>query len=73
METIRWLETDFGFDRWEALLVLSKVSSARIAEVIDPNYTVVLKFPTQYLPRMTQEQPNLLCLRLIWKAPPSER
>jgi acetamidase/formamidase len=48
---VRWLETEYGFDRWEALEVLSQVGSARVANVVDPNFTVVAKFPKKYLPR----------------------
>jgi len=51
VELIRWLETDYGFDRWEALQVLSQVGSAQVANVVDPNYTVVARFPKKYLPR----------------------
>jgi len=51
VELIRWLETDYGFERWEALQVLSQVGSARVANVVDPNFTVVAKFPKKYLPK----------------------
>lgn len=51
VEMIKWLEKDFGFDRWEALEVLSQVAVSRIANVVDPNYTVMAKFPKKYLPR----------------------
>jgi acetamidase/formamidase len=51
VEMIEWLEADYGFDRWDALQVLSQVGTARIANVVDPNYTVMAKFPKKYLPR----------------------
>ncbi|HUU36600.1 MAG TPA: acetamidase/formamidase family protein [Candidatus Desulfaltia sp.] len=51
VEMVKWLETEFGFDRWEALQVLSQVGSAQVANVVDPNFTVVSKFPKKYLPR----------------------
>lgn len=50
VEMVKWLESDYGFDRWEALQVFSQVGSARVANVVDPNYTVVSKFPKKYLP-----------------------
>jgi amidase len=31
--------------------VLSQVGVARIANVVDPNFTVMAKFPKKYLPR----------------------
>lgn len=49
-ELINWLAADFGFDRFEAFQVLSQVGSARIGNVVDPAYSVVAKFPKQYLP-----------------------
>jgi len=52
VEMVKWLETDYGFDRWEALEVFSQVGSARVANVVDPNFTVVAKFPKRYLPRL---------------------
>jgi amidase len=51
VEMVKWLETEYGFERWEALQVLSQVGSAQVANVVDPNYTVVAKFPKKYLPR----------------------
>ncbi len=51
VEMVKWLETEFGFDRWEGLQVLSQVGSAQVANVVDPNFTVVAKFPKKYLPR----------------------
>lgn len=51
VEMVKWLEADYGFERWEALQVLSQVGSAQVANVVDPNYTVVAKFPKRHLPR----------------------
>ena len=51
VEMVKWLETDYGFDRWEALQVMSQVGKAGVANVVDPNYTIVAKFPKKYLPK----------------------
>jgi acetamidase/formamidase len=51
VEMIEWLEEEYGFDRWEALQILSQVGEAQVANVVDPNYTIVSKFPKRYLPR----------------------
>ena len=51
VEMVKWLEEEYGFERWEALEVFSQVGSARVANVVDPNFTVVAKFPKKYLPR----------------------
>lgn len=51
VELIEWLEKEYGFDRWEAYQVLSQVGTSTVANIVDPLYTVVAKFPKQYLPR----------------------
>ena len=50
VEMVTWLAADFGYDKWEAYQVLSQVGTARVGNVVDPNYTVVAKFPRKYLP-----------------------
>ncbi len=48
---IAGLAADYGFDRLEAFQVVSQAGSARVANIVDPNYTVVAKFPKSLLPR----------------------
>jgi len=50
VELIYWLVEDYGYDRWDALQLVSQVGRARIGNVVDPKYTVVTKFPKKYLP-----------------------
>ena len=50
VELINWLVEDYGFDRWDALQIVSQVGTSRIGNVVDPKYTVVAKFPKKYLP-----------------------
>jgi amidase len=50
VEMVKWLESEYGFDRWEALQVMSQVGTAQVANVVDPNYTVVARFPKRFLP-----------------------
>lgn len=50
VEMIEWLEEDYGFDRWEAYQVFSQVAVSRVANIVDPQYTVVAKFPKRFLP-----------------------
>jgi len=47
---VKWLESEYGFERWEALQLLSQVGRCRIGNVVDPCYTVVAKYPKKYLP-----------------------
>jgi acetamidase/formamidase len=49
-ELIHWLVTTYGFEFGEALQVVTQVGTCRIGNVVDPNYTVVAKFPKIYLP-----------------------
>ncbi|GBC81458.1 hypothetical protein HRbin10_00570 [bacterium HR10] len=51
VELIHWLVEDYGFDKWEALQIVSQLAVLRVANVVDPHYTVVAKFPKRYLPR----------------------
>jgi acetamidase/formamidase len=50
VELIQWLVDDYGFDKWEAFQVVSQTGVTRVANAVDPNYTVVAKFPKKYLP-----------------------
>ena len=51
VELIEWLVEDYGFDRMDAYQVVSQAGHSRIANVVDPNYTVMAKFPKKLLPR----------------------
>jgi len=53
LELVRWLVEDYGFERWEAFELLSQVGTMRVGNVVDPNYSVVAKFPKRYLPKET--------------------
>lgn len=50
VELIDWLVTEYGFDRMDAYQVLSQVGTTRVANVVDPNYTIVARFPKALLP-----------------------
>ncbi|MGQ0815663.1 MAG: acetamidase/formamidase family protein [Gemmatimonadota bacterium] len=50
IELIEWLEEDYGFERWEAYQVLAQLAESTVANIVDPLYTVVAKFPKRYLP-----------------------
>jgi acetamidase/formamidase len=51
VELIDWLVADYGFEKMEAYQVASQVGVVRVANVVDPNYTVVAKFPKKLLPQ----------------------
>ena len=50
VELIEWLVEDYGFDRMDAYQVVSQAGVTRVANVVDPNFTVVAKFPKKHLP-----------------------
>ena len=54
VELIDWLVADYGFQRIEAYQVVSQAVSSRVANVVDPLYTVVAKFPKKLLPARQQ-------------------
>ena len=49
VEMVGLLMDEYGFDKWDALQLLSQVGRVRVANTVDPNYTVVSKFPRRYL------------------------
>lgn len=49
VDLINWLTSEYGFEKWDALQLLSQVGKCRIANTVDPNFTVVAKFPKKYL------------------------
>jgi len=50
VELIEWLVADYGFEKMEAYQIASQAGVVRVANVVDPNYTVVAKFPKRLLP-----------------------
>ena len=39
-ELIRWLVADYGFDKWDAYMLLSQCGIARLGNFVDPKYSV---------------------------------
>lgn len=50
VELVEWLE-EYGFGRWDAYQLLGQLAESTVANIVDPAYTVVAKFPKRYLPR----------------------
>lgn len=50
VELVEWLEQDYGFDRLDAYALLGQLAESTVANIVDPQYTVVAKFPKRYLP-----------------------
>jgi len=54
VELINWLVADYGFDKADAYQLTSQVATVRVANMVDPLYTVVAKFPKKLLPPKTR-------------------
>jgi len=48
-ELIEWMKDDYGWQREDAYMFLSLASKARIAQIVDPLYTVVAKISKKYM------------------------
>ena len=50
LELIKWLEEDYGFERYDAYMFLSLVAKVRLAQIVDPLFTAVAKLPKTLIP-----------------------
>lgn len=50
VEMILWLQGEYGYDRWDALHLLSQVGKVQVCNAVSPSYTVAAKFPRRYCP-----------------------
>ena len=50
LELLDWLVNTYGFSKEDGWQLNSAVGTMRIGNVVDPNYTVVAKFPRAFLP-----------------------
>lgn len=50
-ELVRWMAADFGFDQWDAYMMLSQCGRVRLGNFVDPKYTVGAAISKKYLAR----------------------
>jgi acetamidase/formamidase len=50
VELVGWLVEDYGFGKEDAYQLLSQLAVLQVANMVDPLYTVVAKFPKRHLP-----------------------
>ena len=50
VELVQWLVAEHGFDKADAYQLVSQTAVVRVANMVDPLYTVVAKFPKRFLP-----------------------
>ena len=49
-DLLLWLEADYGLDRLVGYQLASQVGRVRLANMLDTLYTIVAKFPKEYMP-----------------------
>jgi acetamidase/formamidase len=50
-DLINWMVEDYGYDKFEALQVLGQAAQLKIANVVDPQYSVACILDKKYLPK----------------------
>ena len=48
-ELVLWMEAEYGFDRWDAYMMLSQCGRVRLGNFVDPKYTVGAAVAKKYL------------------------
>jgi amidase len=51
VDLINWLVEDYGYDKIEALQLLGQTAQLKIANVVDPQYSVACALDKKYLPK----------------------
>jgi len=49
VEMVEWVAAEYGLEKWDAYQVVSQLAEIRVANMVDPNYSVVVKMPKQAL------------------------
>ncbi|MFT5589242.1 MAG: amidase [Bradyrhizobium sp.] len=49
LELVLWLEKEYGFDRWDAYMMLSQCGKVKLGNFVDPKYTVATGIDKKYL------------------------
>ncbi len=48
-DLVLWMESEFGYDRWDAYMLLSQCGKVRLGNFVDPKYTVGAGIEKKYL------------------------
>lgn len=48
-DLVLWMEREYGYDRWDAYMMLSQCGRVRLGNFVDPNYTVGAGISKDYL------------------------
>jgi amidase len=50
-DMVNWLADDYGFEKYEALQLLGQTATIKVANVVDPQYSVACVLDKKYLPK----------------------
>ena len=50
-ELVRWMESEYGFERWDAYMILGQCGIVRLGNLVDPKYSVGAAIKKRYLAR----------------------
>jgi acetamidase/formamidase len=73
VDLVQWLAGEFGMDQLDAYQLLTQASETPVANVVDPNYSIVTKIRKEYLPEPTVYGGAHARLREMGKAYLAER
>ena len=48
-DLIKWMVSDFGFDKWDAYFILTQIGQVHLGNMVDPNYTMGAFIEKKYL------------------------
>jgi acetamidase/formamidase len=48
-DLVRWMVSSYGFDQWDAYMLLSQIGKVRLGNMVDPNYTIGASVSKSYL------------------------
>ncbi len=52
VEMVEWVAAEYGLEKWDAYQVVSQLAEIRVANMVDPNYSVVVKMPKARLAQL---------------------
>jgi amidase len=52
VEMVEWVAAEYGLEKWDAYQVVSQLAEIRVANMVDPNYSVVVRMPKASLAQL---------------------
>lgn len=49
VDLVQWMVASYGFDKWDAYLLLTQVAKIRLGNMVDPNYTIGASIAKRYI------------------------